>query len=253
MEFLEFCYIAAMEWWIGIQPFLTFGNFMQFLTWYFVADGIKDVLMGNYEEGIFKIVFSLMAEWQALWGLMSKIPNLFKSSNVVTNTVTTAVEVENVIVNTEKTVIQAENKTVSAEVNAEKNIVQEQGALETTIAETKTGTVWDDIVATQPTYPGSVLPKSFELTVPNGNKVWVHGNATEHIAEFIKMKAVNYTPEVVRLTTQQILRSLQSAVNLATKEGIIYNEMMVIGGWELKFAAPRADGLLPVIMHARML
>ena len=37
--------------------------------------------------------------------------------------------------------------------------------------------------ATQPNYPGSVIPKSFEMTLTNGQKVWIHGNATEHIAE----------------------------------------------------------------------
>ncbi|MDJ1471147.1 RHS repeat domain-containing protein [Xanthocytophaga flava] len=34
----------------------------------------------------------------------------------------------------------------------------------------KTGTIWDDIKPTQPTYPGSELPKSFEITLTNGAK-----------------------------------------------------------------------------------
>jgi len=114
-----------------------------------------------------------------------------------------------------------------------------------------TGTVWDDIRPTQPNYPGSVLPKSFELSTGNGVKVWVHGNATEHIAEFIQMKAVNYTPEVVRLATQMQLKSLQSAVNAATMNGVIYDQMMEVGGWELKFGAPKANGQLPVLFHAQ--
>lgn len=54
----------------------------------------------------------------------------------------------------------------------------------------KTGTVFDSIKGTQPVYPGSVIPKSFEMTLPNGQKVWVHGNATEHMAEYAASKAL---------------------------------------------------------------
>lgn len=113
-----------------------------------------------------------------------------------------------------------------------------------------TGTVWDDIIASQPNYSGSVLPKSFELATANGTKVWVHGNATEHIAEYLSMKAINSTPEAVRLATQQQLRSLQSAVDAATKNGIIYDQLIQIGGWELKFGMARVPGQLPVLFHA---
>ena len=45
---------------------------------------------------------------------------------------------------------------------------------------TKTGTIWDNIVATQEFYPDTCIPRSFEIEV-NGQKMWVHGNATEHI------------------------------------------------------------------------
>jgi RHS repeat-associated protein len=114
----------------------------------------------------------------------------------------------------------------------------------------KTGTVWDDIIATQPNYPGSLLPKSFELNTANG-KVWVHGNASEHIAEFIKMKAEFYTPETVRLATQQQLRSLQSAISEAIKGGIKYEQELKIGDWILKFGAAKEVGQLPVLYHAQ--
>jgi len=113
----------------------------------------------------------------------------------------------------------------------------------------KTGTVWDDILPTQGNYSGSVLPRSFELKTTNG-KIWVHGNASEHVAEYAKMKAINYTPEAVKLATQQQLRSLQSAVNAATKNGVTYDEILRVGGWELKFGAPRSAGQLPVLFHA---
>jgi hypothetical protein len=115
---------------------------------------------------------------------------------------------------------------------------------------TGTGTVFDSIKATQPTYPGSVIPKSFEMTLPNGQKVWVSGNATEHMAEFAQMKAVNYTPEAVRLSSQTQLTSLQGAVNTATQNGVPYNQLINVGGWELKFAPPRQPGQLPALIHA---
>lgn len=114
----------------------------------------------------------------------------------------------------------------------------------------RTGTVFDSIAATQPVYPGSAIPRSFEMALPNGQRVWVAGNATEHMAEFAQMKAVNYTPEAVRLASQQQLSSLQGAVNTATQNGITYNQVMTVGGWELKFAPPRQPGQLPSIIHA---
>lgn len=52
----------------------------------------------------------------------------------------------------------------------------------------KTGTVWDDINPTQSNYPGTVIPKLFEMTLPNGQRVWVHENATEHMAEYAQHK-----------------------------------------------------------------
>ena len=113
-----------------------------------------------------------------------------------------------------------------------------------------TGTVFDSITATQPTYPGSVIPRSFEMALPNGERVWVAGNATEHMAEFVQMKAVNYTAEAVRLASQEQLSSLQAAVNAATQSGIPYNQMINVGGWELKFAPPRQAGQLPSLIHA---
>ncbi|MGB4774160.1 MAG: hypothetical protein WBP45_03225 [Daejeonella sp.] len=110
--------------------------------------------------------------------------------------------------------------------------------------------VWNYIKATQEVYPGSVLPKSFELITPT-NTIWVHPNATEHIAEFIQMKAINYTPEAVRLATQQQLNSLRSAVGEAIKDGIVYDKIIEIGGWELKFSQARQAGQLPALIHAQ--
>ena len=115
---------------------------------------------------------------------------------------------------------------------------------------TATGTVFDSIKATQPTYPGSAIPRSFEMTLPNGQSVWVAGNATEHMAEFAQMKAISFPPEAVRLASQQQLASLQGAVNTAIQNGVAYNQILNVGGWELKFAPPRQPGQLPSLIHA---
>ena len=43
----------------------------------------------------------------------------------------------------------------------------------------------------------------------------------------------------MRLSSQQQLNSLQSALNTATKNGVKYNELIIIDGWELKLAPPK--------------
>jgi RHS repeat-associated protein len=112
------------------------------------------------------------------------------------------------------------------------------------------GTVWDDVKATQPNYPGSELPKSFELSVGD-SKIWVHGNATEHIAEYLSgMARRGASKDQINLATQAQLSSLQTAVAEAVSGGITYDQIMVVGGWELKFGAPRGPGQLPALVHA---
>lgn len=108
----------------------------------------------------------------------------------------------------------------------------------------------DSITATQPNYPGSVIPQSFELSLPNCQSVWVHGNATEHMAEYAQMVANDNPPGVVRLTTQQQQSSLQSAVNTATQGGVPYSQLIKVGSRELKFSPPRQPGQLPALIHA---
>ncbi|MDU1575992.1 MAG: hemagglutinin [Pantoea sp.] len=113
----------------------------------------------------------------------------------------------------------------------------------------QTNIVFDAIKGTQPAYPGSVIPKPFEMTLPNGHKVLVHGNATEHMAEYAASKAVNYTPEAVRLESQTELISFQAALNTASKNGMTYGRMEV-DGWQLEIKPPRAEGEIPTIIHA---
>jgi hypothetical protein len=112
------------------------------------------------------------------------------------------------------------------------------------------GTVWDSIKPTQPVYEGTVIPKSFELKTANGT-IWVHGNATEHLAEYA-MANLNrgVSTGLVNAGTQAQLTSLQAAVEQATAKGIQYGKLLNVGGWELKFAPPRQAGQLPALIHA---
>lgn len=111
-------------------------------------------------------------------------------------------------------------------------------------------TVWNAIKATQPVYERTVIPKSFELTVPNG-KFWVAPNATEHFEEqvlgYIRRKG---SPQGAELFTQFLLEDFRQSVAQAVQQGITYYKRIRIGKWELTFSPPREPGQLPVIHHA---
>jgi len=67
-------------------------------------------------------------------------------------------------------------------------------------------------------YPGTVIPRSFELTTANG-RVWVGGNATKHIFEYAhSMKKHGVSPDLINIGVQQELQSLAAAVGQATKK-----------------------------------
>ena len=115
------------------------------------------------------------------------------------------------------------------------------------------GTVWDNINATQDCYPNTNIPKSFEVEV-NGQKMWVHGNATEHMydevyAKIIAGEGTAYTNP--NLYTQRLMSDFYSSLEQATSSGIKYGELISSGNWEFIFAPPRQEGLLPVIKHAQ--
>lgn len=108
-----------------------------------------------------------------------------------------------------------------------------------------TGTVWDDIKATQSVVEGTNIPKSFEMTI-KGEKIWVNPNATKHMVEYSTRKK----PYARNLTEQQLLRSLQSASEMALTNGYQYGKVITIDNWQLIFSAPREVGQLPVLYHA---
>jgi hypothetical protein len=120
----------------------------------------------------------------------------------------------------------------------------------TSLGANKTGTVWDAIQPIGPMHPGSVIPQKFELTLESSGKIWVDGNATKHIAEYAAARAINATPEAVRLVSQVQLESLGSAVNTAVQNGVTYRQLMIVNNWELIFAPPKSVGQFPALYHA---
>jgi RHS repeat-associated protein len=110
----------------------------------------------------------------------------------------------------------------------------------------RTGTVWEDIRPTQPTYPGTPIPRSFEMQVGD-HRVWVHGNATEHMAEFVARGGAHHG---VATNSQVLLDSFRGALGKAIKGGIQYNEMIGADGWEFIISPPRQAGMLPTVKHA---
>src|SRR5579863_190333 len=115
-----------------------------------------------------------------------------------------------------------------------------------------TGTVWNNITPTDPVYPGTKIPKSFELTVGK-EKFWVCPNSTEHMLEYIQGKIKEHKKIITHnmpMNCQSLLTGFKSAVEQAKSQGIKYDTMIRIGCWEFRCGMPRKEGLLPTIYHA---
>ncbi|MFF0010429.1 putative T7SS-secreted protein [Streptomyces sp. NPDC005374] len=109
--------------------------------------------------------------------------------------------------------------------------------------------IWDEIKPTQPNYPGTELPKSFEMQAGE-QRVWVHGNATKHMNEYVQGRiSAMASPGQIALINQAQLGSLQQAVIAATKDGIPLGKMIEVADWELKFNK-RPEDPLPALVHA---
>lgn len=115
-----------------------------------------------------------------------------------------------------------------------------------------TSEVWTNITPTQANYPGTDVPRSFNITTFQG-EMWTHGNATKHIHEAImslkddpKLKDSN-----PKLYTQFIIYDYWKSLEIAVSEGINYDTKVTAGSWEFIFSKPRKSDLNPVIKHAR--
>lgn len=114
------------------------------------------------------------------------------------------------------------------------------------LVKAKKKTVWGKIKPTQSVNPGTTIPKSFTLSA-GWKKIWVHPNATKHMVEYSRRRAYSHGRKI---TEQIMLKSLHAAVKQAVKQGIKFDRIMNIGGWELIFSAPRKKGQSIVLKHA---
>jgi hypothetical protein len=119
-----------------------------------------------------------------------------------------------------------------------------------TPAGNRNDTVWGMITPTQPVWDGTDIPRSFIMNTAGGD-VWVHGNATEHLADYVYgLQGEGLRPNAIEIRTQGLLTSFQAAVSDAMSQGMPYGQMTTVGGWELVLQPPRQAGLLPAITHA---
>ena len=110
--------------------------------------------------------------------------------------------------------------------------------------------VWDYISSTQGNYDGTELPRSFVLTTPL-HTFWVHGNATEHVAEYlIKQAGKGYNTESTKLSAQIILSDMHAALSIGTKGKIEYNKIIKVSGWEFIVKPARSKDGYDAVIHA---
>ncbi|MDX3750613.1 DUF6531 domain-containing protein [Streptomyces sp. AK08-02] len=115
-------------------------------------------------------------------------------------------------------------------------------------AEYATVSVWTRIAATQPVYANTMLPQSFNLLTAGGRQVWVHPNATKHIAEEIMYNGFSRN-----MKTEEMLTGLVRAVDAATAYGMQYGRRVLSHGWELIIVPAKGGVGNPVLKHARRL
>ncbi|UPT73027.1 MAG: hypothetical protein M0D55_14125 [Elusimicrobiota bacterium] len=111
--------------------------------------------------------------------------------------------------------------------------------------------VWSYIRPTQPNWPGTEIPKSFEVSVRAG-RLWVNPNATEHMFNFLgRVKSPESMVSRPPIQSQILLESFRSALEKAASQGIRYNQPMRIDSWELIIRPGGQTGPLPTVVHAQ--
>jgi len=106
---------------------------------------------------------------------------------------------------------------------------------------------WKLIKGTQPVIEGTNIPKSFVINglEVNGENVWVGGNATKHIGEFVT--SANKAGGGL-LSESEIMKSFMNAAKLASEQTLKAGDnILFVGGWEIGI-----NGTTGVIYHALM-
>jgi len=110
--------------------------------------------------------------------------------------------------------------------------------------------VWNDITPTQPNYPGTALSRSFVIKT-DGETLWVHGNATEHMAEYlIKQTSTGHSRESTKLAAQIMLYDMQQSLGAVTKNGVSYGRILHHGNWNFIINKARNGESYDAVIHA---
>ena len=113
-----------------------------------------------------------------------------------------------------------------------------------------TAEVWNNITPTQPNYSGTELPRSFVMKTSK-DSFWVHGNATEHMADYlIKQSNSGHSLGSTKLDTQLMLSDMRSSLSTVTQGGIKYNTPLKHGNWEFIIKPSRTKNKHDLIIHA---
>jgi len=203
----------------------------------------KEIAVRDAIKGGTAFVVGYKAQGKLLGGL-GKLCNTIKhkSINFVKN---------NQLLNPQEYLITPEGLLFKATVQSKKAPVNSVGNLKSTV-EKLAGTVWKNIKATDKMYPGTKIPKSFELAIGK-QKFWVAPNATKHMLEYLQDTNGTHKKIITHnmpINCQALLSSMQLAVERAISSGVKYDTMIKIGCWEFRFGMPREEGLLPSIYHA---
>ena len=111
--------------------------------------------------------------------------------------------------------------------------------------------IWKSIESLGQNHEGTLIPINFILRTQSLVKIYVAPNATKHLAETVKnLTKRQLSPQLIKVTQQIELWSLEAAVNKATKNGVVYDTLMKVDGWELKFSRARTANGQPVLFHA---
>ena len=113
-----------------------------------------------------------------------------------------------------------------------------------------TAVVWNDISPTQPNYTGTEIPKSFVMKTPN-HTFWIHGNATEHMADYIIRQAnTGHSLGNTKLDAQLILFDMHHSLSVVTQTGVRYNTSLKHGNWEFIIKPSRDGAQYDSVIHA---
>lgn len=103
---------------------------------------------------------------------------------------------------------------------------------------------------TAPNYPGTELPRSFIIKT-DGGTLWIHGNATEHMAEYlIKQANTGHSQESTKLAAQVMLYDMQQSLGAVTKNGVSYDKILHHGNWDFIISKARNGESYDAVIHA---